>query len=167
MGLNQLSPVEKCAGRFFRDQAEMNMAAALLDFPDSAPCSAQVAFYRHPCKMVKGRTRAIQLKDMMLISPEIWVCWHDDTESYEALSAVEAQVRLNAGVVAEYETVLAGKFTYAWKQGKCGHCDLIAISREGVFKDARPAAKLPQNDLQVQPAWPKDLAALKREVGLA
>ncbi len=161
-----LTAVEKCAGRLFRVKAEWALGAALLDFPDSAPCSAQVSFFRHPCEAVKGRTRAIRLADVTITSPEIWVCWDEDAGELRALTPQEAQERLDDGAVAEYETILAGKFSFTWKRGKCGHCDLIALSREGVFADARPAGKVRQGDLGQEGAWPADLATLKREVGL-
>jgi len=160
-----LNAVEKCAGRKFRAGADTVLAASLLDFPDSAPCSVRARFYRHECSAVKGRTRAIRLDDRMLASPEIWVTAGEDG-NLEALFQDEAQRRLELGAVAEYQQVLAGKFTFTWKHGKCGHCGLAAISREGVLADARPATVVHQDDL-ASPAVPAGgIKALKREVGM-
>jgi hypothetical protein len=140
-----LTEVEKCAGRLFRGMAEQVLAVAWTDFPDCAPCSPQVSFFRHECSAAKGRTRAVLLRDMTLVSPEIWVSWEND--KLMCRSPREAQQRMEEGVVAEYETVLAGKFEFTWKQGKCGRCQLTVLSREGVLKDARPAFKIKQGDL--------------------
>jgi hypothetical protein len=161
-----LSVVEKCAGRRFREGAELLLAAAWTDWPDSMPCSEKISFFRHPCEAVKGRTRAIRLEDMVVSSPEIWVCWDEGSEVLEAMAPETAQGRLDAGVVAEYEQILAGKFTFTWKQGKCGHCHRMALSREGELKDARPGAKLTQGDLGSPASLPIDVTVFKREVGL-
>jgi hypothetical protein len=159
-----LTAIEKCAGKMFRAGAESLLAEAWRIAPDSAPCSEKVAFFRHPCKQVKGRTRAIRLEDVTVTSPEIWVCWTDDV--LEALTPAQAQLRLEIGEVAEYEQVLAGKFTFTWKRGRCGHCNLRAMSREGELKDMRPGRKIAQDDAGGPAPWPTDIASLKREVGL-
>jgi hypothetical protein len=160
-----LTEVEKCAGREFRKRAEVVLEVAWADFPDCTPCSAQVSFFRHECPAVKGRTRAVQLKDMTLISPEIWVCWNEGV--LVAIGGVpEAQQRLADGIVDEYEQVLAGKFSFTWKQGKCSHCQLPVMSREGVLKDNRATVKIEQGDLAIPGAWPGGFPALRRESGL-
>jgi hypothetical protein len=158
-----LTPVDKCAGRRFRADAEFALAEAWLMFPKAVPCSAQVRFFRHECPVVKGRTRAIRLDDRTLTSPEIWVCWTGS--ELEAISQSEAQQRLADGIVAEYEQVLAGKFSFTWKAGRCGHCELTAMSREGVLEDARPVQADAQGDLASSVGWPGGLPSLKREVG--
>jgi hypothetical protein len=162
-----LTAVEKCAGKLFREGAMRVLDHAWDDSPDSMPCSEKISFFRHPCVAVKGRTRAIQLKDMTLTSPEIWVCWNEVDEMFEALTPVQAQQRLETGEVAEYEQVLAGKFTFTWKRGECGHCHQVAMSRAGELRDVRPTNKIQQGDLGQQPPGPPSIAALNREVGLA
>lgn len=159
-----LTVVEKCAGRLFRERAEHILGIAWLDAPDSMPCSEKISFFRHPCVAVKGRTRAINLKDMTFTSPEIWVCWNETETELQAMTPAEAQKRLEAGEVAEYEQILAGKFTYTWKRGECGHCHQVAMSRVGELKDARPAAKIRQADLA--PNIDPGVIVVKREAGL-
>jgi hypothetical protein len=159
-----LTEIEKCAGRWFRDGAESVFAAAWALFPASAECSPQVRFFRHECPAVKGRTRAVRLEDMTLTSPEIWVYWNGT--ALEAVSPQQAQQRLADGVVVEYEQVLAGKFSFTWKQGKCRHCGLSVISREGVLKDVRAAPKIEQGDLAIPGVWPGGIQAATREMGL-
>jgi hypothetical protein len=159
-----LSKAEKCAGRMFREGAEWLLAIAWQGSPDSMPCSAQVSFFRHECPKVEGRTRAIRLEDVTVASPEIWVCWNEDTEELEALTPQDAQSRLDGGAVVEYEQILAGKFAFTWKQGKCGRCGAVAMSREGVLSDARPGPKLRQADLS-NAAGPT-IVVQKREAGL-
>jgi hypothetical protein len=161
-----LSVIEKRAGRAFREGAQLALAVAWADFPDSAPCSAQVSFFRHECPVVKGRTRAIRLDDVTLASPEIWVCWNEGGLALEALFPSEAQQRLDSGIVAEYEVILAGKFSFTYKSGKCGHCGMTAMSREGVLKDARPGGKIRQDDLGQSSSLPNDIEMIKREAGL-
>jgi hypothetical protein len=161
-----LTVVEKCAGKRFRESAELLLGTAWSDSPDSMPCSEKISFFRHPCPEVQGRTRAIRLEDMTVTSPEIWVCWNEDSEELEALTPGEAQKRLDTGVVAEYEQILAGKFSYTWKRGKCGHCHQVAMSRAGELKDARRSVKETQTDLGAQASQPIDITVFNREVGL-
>lgn len=159
-----LTAVEKVAGRRFRTEAQAVLAAALLDFPESVPCSGQIRFFRHECPTVKGRTRAVRLDDMTLLSPEIWVGCGEDAGEAQAFTPVEAAQRLEAGMVAEYEQVLAGKFSFTWKAGKCGHCGMMVTSREGVLKDVRLAPKIRQDNLSDPVGNPGGIEALKREV---
>lgn len=140
-----LSRIEKCAGRWFRGEAEKLLAASLIDFPDSAPCSPHVYRYRHPCPEVAGRTRSIALQDVIVSSPEIWVSWNGD--DVQVITRGEAEALVAAGTAVEFETVLAGKFEFTWKNGRCDKCGLRAISREGEFSDARPVHGMQQEDL--------------------
>lgn len=160
MALNQ---VEKCAGRMFRSAAEEVLAAALMDFPDSAPCSAQAEYFRHGCNR-GGRTRSVHLEDITLTSPELWVTWADGG-GLRVISRAEAETRVAGGEAVEFETVLAGKFSFTWKKGSCPSCHLTAISREGVFRDARPLGSSRQDDLAVfsQGMLVRDTAGLRRE----
>lgn len=120
------------------------LAAAWGDFPDSAPCSAQVKFYRHECAMSAGRTRSVPLQDVKVTSQEVLVNWNKGDP--RILTRPEAE-ELATRQAVELDVVLAGKFSFTWKNGKCGKCGLTVMSREGVFRDARPREGLTQDDL--------------------
>lgn len=142
MALNRF---EKVAGRAFRDHARKLLAISWEDFPDAAPCSARVRFYRHECSAVSGRTRSIALQECVVTSQEILVTW--DGDRLLVLSAAEAESLVASGKPVETEVILAGKFTFTWKHGMCDRCRLMVLSREGSFRDARPRPALTQDDL--------------------
>lgn len=142
-----LSEFEKTAGRSFRKSARQALNAVRAEHPDAAPTSESVRYYRHECSAVKGRTRAILLEDRTLTSPEIWVTWTGT--QLRVISQEEAQQIVRRGDPLEFETVLAGKFSYTWKYGKCHSCYLEVLSRDGVFKDARPLPAMQQEDLAI------------------
>ncbi len=156
-----LNRFEKVAGRSFRAGAEALLATSLLENPDSAACSPHVLFFRHECSAVRGRTRAIQLEDVILTSPELWVTW--DGDSLMAISRQEATDLATGGQPVETEIILAGKFTFTWKRGKCAKCGLEVMSREGAFKDARPGKKWSQEDLASLTSGYKDIDPKGRE----
>jgi hypothetical protein len=166
-----LTNVEKTAGRWFRDRAEMALATALADFPDSAPCSALARFYRHECAKQEGRTRSIPLNAVTLHSPEIWVTWHagDDTApaspAWVVISREDAEDLVAAGDPVEVEQVLAEKFNFTWTQGLCAKCGQRVLSREGVLRDARPGKASPPGDLAAFSQRPEYRAtkAVRRE----
>ena len=140
-----LNRFEKAAGKSFRAEATRDLALSLASFPDSVPCSPYVSYFRHECPAVKGRTRSVILEDITLASPQILVTWGG--EDYEVISADEAEAAVAAGHPVEAEVILAGKFTFSWVRGKCGKCGLVVMSREGVFRDARPDKGEAQADL--------------------
>lgn len=156
-----LNRFEKVAGRSFRDGAEALLAISLLENPDSAACSPHVAFFRHECSAVRGRTRAIALEDVTLTSPEIWVTW--DGDALTVISKEEALCLAVEGQPVETEIILAGKFTFTWKRGKCARCALEVMSREGSFRDARPGKARTQEDLASLTAGYKDINPKGRE----
>lgn len=150
-----LTFIEKTAGREFRDKARYALAAALLDCPGSAPCDPLARFYRHECPEQEGRTRSIQLSPVTITSPEIWVTWvkkpgEGQAEgSWTAISQEEAANLVSLGKAVEAEQVLAGKFSFTWKKGRCARCGMTVISREGILRDARPVRAEVQGDALV------------------
>lgn len=159
-----LTAIEKCAGKAFRDGSEALLVAAVADHPYSAPCSALAEYYRHEC-VREGRTRSVRLADISLTSPELWVTW--DGDGLRVIGRDEAEQLVADGEPVEFEAVLAGKFSFTWKMGSCNLCHLTAISREGVFRDARPLLSARQDDLATfsQGMVTRNTAGVKRETG--
>jgi hypothetical protein len=104
-----------------------------------------VQFYRHECPEQQGRTRSFPLKDLTYTSPELWVTWADG--EMRVISPQEAEDLVAAGEVVEFETVLAGQFSFTWKQGECRFCHLVAVSTDSILKDARPLKAALSGDL--------------------
>lgn len=143
MGLTQ---VEKTAGRWFRASAQAMLEQSWAAAPEAAPTSSYVRFYRHNCEAVKGRTRAVTLDEVKVVSPEIWVTLGDEGE-LKVISREDAEAVVAGGDPLEFEAVLAGKFEYVWRTGECGHCHLQVLSGEGILNDARPLRGPRQDDL--------------------
>jgi hypothetical protein len=163
MGLTQ---TDRAAGAQFKFRAQHALDCLWVENRAAAQCSPQVRFYRHECPAVDGRTRSVRLEDRTYTSPEMWVDWNKGNP--QVYSEAQANERLARGMVAEYETVLAGRFAFTWKTGECKHCHLTVMSREGVLKDLRPAVrdKDKAGDLAVFAQGPLDVTltpAIKRE----
>jgi hypothetical protein len=140
-----LTAVEKCAGKWFRDQAAKELEQERRAGGESAACSPQVRYFRHECPRQEGRTRSISLGETVLTSPETWVTWKGD--ALGVISREEAERLVAADTPVEFETVLAGKFSFTFKTGRCPKCRLQVVSAEGVLRDARPVLSSQQGDL--------------------
>lgn len=153
-----LTAFEKCAGKWWRAQAEQMRLAITAG---AVPCSPYVAFYRHECPEQEGRTRSIALDEEGFDSPEIWVTW---MEGLAVISQQDAEALVASGIAVEVEQILAGKFRYTWKKGECPKC-LAHVASEGVFRDARPLPNGRQDDLATfsQGMMLRTTKGLKRE----
>jgi len=140
-----LNRFEKVAGRLFREEARKSLAISLAESPEYAPCDPTISFFRHDCEAEEGRTRSIQLFDVTLCSPELWVTWSG--EELFVIAQDRAASLVAEGTPVEAEVILAGKFSFTWKRGTCRNCGLVAISPDGLFRDARPRKGLSQDDL--------------------
>lgn len=158
-----LTMFEKAAGRLFRDAAVRRLSDP--DAPggdEAASCPPVLAVWRHECEVREGRTRPIRLDVIRWTSPEIWVTW--DVNINEALAEVigerqspaearatilahsrleaiwprEAEDRLQRGRVAEYEVIVAGRFSFDWVHGECRGCRMHVRSRDGIFGENVP-----------------------------
>lgn len=102
-----LSAHEKAAGRLFRDQAQADLLVSFeLDPPDHRVPNF-LALYRHSCPARQGRSTALELKEVYVISP----------------------------AYPEHD-VLAGRFGFIFKAGTCRGCGQTARSRAGRLVNA-------------------------------
>ena len=106
-----LTMPEKQAGRHFRDQAQADLLASFVDTPPDHTVPNFLSLYRHSCPARNGRSTALELKEVYLLSP-----------AYEHLG------------------VPAGRFGFIWKAGRCRGCGQTARSRAGrlILTEDRP-----------------------------
>lgn len=158
-----LTVVERYARDLFRDTAQARLASPDAPGGDSAiDCPSVLSVWRHECPLQEGRTRPIRLDSVRWINPEIWVAWSfNRTEQidraiaeqwdkhalqalilenghFEALWPAEAERRMQAGTVAEYEVIIGGRFSFSWRHGQCRKCHMHIRSRDGLLGENAP-----------------------------
>jgi hypothetical protein len=121
-----LSVAEKQAGRAFRDARQ----AVLDELNERHPPREHVLplwrVVRHECEAARGASIGITLRETCEESPEYLACYcgvtgpvsryfpHDDCDGAKVIAA-------------------AGRFAWAWKEGKCSGCGLVVRTRRGRF----------------------------------
>lgn len=100
-----LTAREKQAGRRFRDQAQADLTASFAD-PPTYTVPNVLALYRHSCPGRDGRSTALELKEVYLLSP-----------AYPDLD------------------VPAGRFGFIYRKGRCRSCGHTGRSHTGRLVD--------------------------------
>lgn len=125
----KLTESEKIAGRMFRERARALMEIAFSEIGDSHVFPLELCFVRHVCPNHKGRTWAVHLREYVVFSPLMWVCYcsavveepHDDCDG---------AVRIEEGL-----------FGWIWRAGSCP-CGYAARSAGGKIVLAADRAPL-------------------------
>lgn len=128
-----VTPVEKIAGSKFRDGAQ----AALSETFDTNPPNAIVPnamgiMYMHECPHKDGARTAIDIKEVRVKSPALWVF---DTEPPEVVDADDPVAPAKA-LMSETTVVPAGRFGFVYRQGTCKSCEFTVRSATGRLVDA-------------------------------
>jgi hypothetical protein len=119
-----LSSVEKRAGTAFLEEevAKLNAANVLLP-PDIVVRYFGPRHYRHECPARGGRSVSFDIREVYILSPQLWVCY--------CSSVLERPHGDCQGAVK----VEAGRFGFFYREGKCA-CDITARSLDGLLVDA-------------------------------
>lgn len=127
-----LTPQERLAGRWFRDQCQLALDKLNRLAPPGLPGQPLWALplwrvIRHDCIARLGASTGIALKERTWASPELWICYCGEIgplvpESFPHRDCDGGKV-LSAG----------GRFAFVFKEGKCAPvgCGLTARSRQG------------------------------------
>jgi hypothetical protein len=115
----ELTRAEKLVGRHFREAASKLMDVAFSEMGDEAHVyPLYLNFVRHVCPNRKGRTWAVQLREFVIFSPALWVC-------YCSAVVPEPHDDCQGAVFVEEMT-----FGYVWRAGSCS-CGFMARSDSG------------------------------------
>lgn len=101
-----LTAVEKNAGRIFRTDSQMFLAALNEKDPPTYDVPFFLGLFRHICSAKNSRSVAMELKEQYLVSP-----------------------------IYPVENVPAGRFGYLYREGRCRACGQTARSRAGRLVD--------------------------------
>lgn len=106
--MTELSREEKLAGRLFREKAAELMALSFSEMPENTEVRpAELHFVRHVCPNHEGRTWAVQLREFVVFSPQMYVCY---------CSAVVAEPHDDCDGAVKIEEALFG---WIWRAGSC------------------------------------------------
>ncbi len=124
-----LTDLEKMAGRIYRDLSQAALEESHLADPPTFVPLPWLRHYRHNCPLRNDRSTSLELKEVYVLSPELWVCYcsalgeHSDSFPHRDCQG---------GKVAAEK----GRFAFIYKEGKCG-CGATARSTAGRLVDAR------------------------------
>lgn len=123
-----LTDDEKLAGRCYRDRSQDELTISHETDPPTFAPPPWLRHYRHNCPLRGDRSTSLELKEVYVLSPELWVCY---CSTVEALSDSFPHRDCDGGrVLAE-----KGRLAFIFKEGKCG-CGATARSRVGRLVDA-------------------------------
>lgn len=130
-----LTPVEKQAGRAFRDARQSALSLLNETWPPDRYALVFWRVVRHECEKAGGASIGITLREVCEPSPEYWQCYCG-----EVGLPGKAFPHRACGVSKVVAT--AGQFAFIWKKGKCS-CGLAVRTRKGRFVIA--ADRLPDH----------------------
>jgi hypothetical protein len=119
-----LSSAEKRVGKVFRDEREADLKILnAMQPPGIVVHYWGPRHYRHECLARGGRSVSFDIREVYILSPQLWVCYcssvlerpHDDCQG-----AVKVE---------------AGRFGFFYREGKCA-CGITARSLDGLLVDA-------------------------------
>lgn len=124
-----LTDSEKIAGRYFRHLSQTRLEEShVSDSPTFVP-PPWLRHYRHNCLLRGDRSTSLELKEVYVFSPELWVCYCSAIDELKLGSFPHSDCQ--GGKVLSVE----GRFGFIYKEGKCA-CGATARSIVGRLVDA-------------------------------
>lgn len=122
-----LTPLEKQAGRAFRDASQAVLDARNKSDPPKVFVLPLWRVVRHECEAAGGASIGITLRETREESPEYWGCYCGTVSTW-GLPNFPHEDCDGAKVIAA-----DGRFAWIWKEGRCSGCGLTVRTRRGRF----------------------------------
>jgi hypothetical protein len=121
-----LSPVEKKAGRVFREARQAALDARNAADPPGGFALVYWRVPRHECKAAGGASTGVTLRENYELSPAYRVC-------YCGVAAPQGPDFPHRDCDGGKVIAADGQFAFIWKEGRCSGCGLVVRTRTGRF----------------------------------